>query len=318
MLFLDYTGSIMTMVAEKTFTTPDYTVKSFSNTVPLSSKNKTQRVEFTEEDLAATYEKFLAFRSKLASAGYIVDSLVAFKQEKPGARAIMFRFPAFSDLFVDVTNINPSRYVANNMPDLHLFQAHLQKPEVFGLTVSKFIRFFPEWFDGFAEESKSVYGVEVYKNVPISYEVASDYIVAFMTRIGRVLEAFDIGNTPENQLKFWAVATYMMRNHSLTYASNLFSRFYGKEDKDADVENTEYQVVVDYAFQLLKSELPLYHILLLISEFANPEFEKEKRMAFDIATALDFGGVPRTYLMKMLLEPDVKQKLRHWRYFVQY
>lgn len=293
----------MSTSTEKFFTTPDYKVKLFSSFSEFSQYQKDpSKVKFREDELQETYEKFTAFKALLNETGYLPEDLVTFTQHKPGTRSIMYRLPAFVDLFVDLTNMNPQKYIPGNMPDLHMFQAHLQRSAIFGMATSSFIRLFPEVFEGFADEAKTKFGVSVFKNDAIDYSVAGDYFLTLMDRLGEVLKRENIEDTQANRIKLWATTSFVWGGNSVTGRNTL--------------NTAAAQTAFEYLFGMMRLGLPLYHMFLFLSSSVNSEFNNTKKMTFPLDELQGFVDVPRTYLTHLVLDPDAKQS--NWRYQYSY
>lgn len=287
----------MSFKNQELFTTPHYQVKKYGT--DNGSKVGNVHSDLEESQLEENYAQFLTFRSAIEQAGFLVDGLVSFEQDKVGSRAIFYRIEALKDFFMDVAELKKGEYLHGNMPDMFLFQAHLQKPVIFGFSPSKFIKSFPESFSGFDVYASKAFNVSCYKNDAVSYNVASGYLTAFMDRLGVELKKNNIEDSMSNRLKFWAAFTFVVGGHGLTSKSN----------------QTLEPELITYILDLVKNDLPLYHIFLFLSKSTNPQYSTVKRIAFSAEDTVNFVDVPRSYLHYIVSDGPLKAQWAMWKRF---
>lgn len=270
------------------FVTADYTVQ-------VTDTNSSNRSDFTHEQLSETHEQFLSFRRGLYARGLLPEgenesNEVTFAQDKIGSRTMFFRIEPFAEFVADSYGIALEDYNHASRPDMHLFQAHLQKPTVYGLPLTRISHMYPKQLSQ-TEPSKFTINIdgkmeEVSMNADgLDYRKTLAVLDVFIAGVSSTLARENIEPSPERILRFWALLRFVEMGYSVAA-------------RNTNVKNRALDALV---FDLVRLDAPLYTSFLAISQAANPDYRETKEFTYSSKSISELGEIPKTFLRYMIL-----------------
>lgn len=274
--------------AKSYFVTPDYSVQ-------VTETSGDSRTDYTTEQLQATHEQFLIFRSGLHDRGLLPEDTnesreVSFVQDKLGARTMFFRIKPFAEFIADSYGIDLSDYNHASRPDLHLLQAHLQKPAIYSLPLARISHMYPQ---DFPQPQPGTFTVNVDgKKEDIAMGAEGVYpkqalavIDILLAGVSSKLARENMKPSPERVLRFWALSRFVELGYSVM-------------SRNSNVKNPALEALL---LDLIRVDAPLYTAFLAISKAANPDYGTTKEFTYSSKSVAELGDIPKTFLRYMLL-----------------
>lgn len=270
-----------------TFRTPEYEV-------PRTSTRKTQKNKiYTDEELMENYERFVKFRDAVREIGFLPEDANGTsefsldpKRNPKATRTASFIIDAFVRLENEEAEERRERNVRGGFSPVFtrtpivLFDVHLQTPSLHGFTPSGSrveARAFAEFFArrGVAFDNKtSVQNLKYSDGLKVLKIIKSQVAAEFAER--------DISVNADSLVRYMALQRFCEKGFAV------------RNTRD----NTE---MLDFIFELVRLDVPLYASMLALSERANPNFKKTNTLAYDAESLEMVKDIPETYVRHILL-----------------